>query len=204
MQVHATKIRKNRVIAVANQPSKAFQLEDNRPEAKQLARLQGMADNSPQAANAARLQAMADNSPHAVAQKMRMEGLSGEPVQSQGLQGVEHRHNTPQTIQLGKGKKGGRDKGSPLIPNLPKIGNALSTLTPNTGPVTKIGIFVYNGKERKPADGPNKWATIHRHTQAGNPTPNRFDTLAHLDWNDGVRPEYDEVADAIVGHRKWY
>ncbi len=70
MYTHTAKSQENKSRNVASQPSSnvdgghaTFQLEDNRPEAVQLKKLQMMADNSPQAANAARLQAMARSRP---------------------------------------------------------------------------------------------------------------------------------------------
>ena len=76
---------------VAVQPSRrkrgseaAFQIVDNRPEAKQLAKLQLMADNSPQAKRQQAIQEMADNSPYGVAHRMRLDALVGGPIQRQG------------------------------------------------------------------------------------------------------------------------
>ena len=61
-----------------------FQIVDNRPEAKQLAKLQMMADNSPQAKRLQAIQEMADNSPYGVAHRMRLDALVGGPIQRQG------------------------------------------------------------------------------------------------------------------------
>ena len=90
MYTHTAKSQENKSRNVASQPSSkvdgghaTFQLEDNRPEAVQLKKLQMMADNTLKAAKAARLQAMANSGPYSVAQRMRIKGSSGGPVQMQ-------------------------------------------------------------------------------------------------------------------------
>ena len=86
MYTHTAKSQENKSRNVASKVDgghATFQLEDNRPEAVQLKKLQMMADNSLQAAKAARLQAMANSGPYSVAQRMRIKGSSGGPVQMQ-------------------------------------------------------------------------------------------------------------------------
>lgn len=61
----------------------AFHFIDNRPEARQLRKLQEMADNGPQAQEAAQRRAMFDNNPRMVAQRQQVERVSGKPVQRQ-------------------------------------------------------------------------------------------------------------------------
>lgn len=76
VQNHADKNQKNQIRAVGYQPSRRnrggkakFHLVDNRPEAKQLERLQEMSNNSPQSKKAAQLQAMINNSHRIVAEQ---------------------------------------------------------------------------------------------------------------------------------------
>lgn len=90
MKNHADKSNGNQSRPAANQPSQKkeggrapFSFVDNRPEAKQLARIQEMMNKSPQAKKAAQLQAIIDYSPRMVAQRQQLDQMFGNAAQRQ-------------------------------------------------------------------------------------------------------------------------
>jgi len=129
MGTHAdkTKDNKNQLVAtetsqVRSRSASAFQLEDKRPEAIQMAKLQGMANNSPKTKRSAQLQAMANNSSLQQMQTLQMkekvninddEGLEKEAdvMGTKALGTVSQLKNTTVT-QLANGKNKKNSKGT--------------------------------------------------------------------------------------------
>ena len=124
---------------------------------------------------------------------------SSEPIAEPALSGAGggSASSMAQRSKRTKGKRG-RNRGIPLALSEPKIGRLIHKLT-FKGSATTSSIHPYNG------DHNQEYQTIHRHFDPTRPEGSqRWDTLAHQDWTDGVRAEYNATTDAIVDARHYY